>query len=121
MMRVCVAICVMAFSGMASAADLAGGYRAACPTWGYSQLAARYGADVAPIMAHVRQRYEIALAVSAAPGAGGDSERYTWAYATRGACGRAIGYLSMGEINHERLWDCECYYSRMGGPAIASR
>lgn len=116
MKRFFLACCVVAGSlGSAAAADL-GGYRtapSACGTWGYSELVSRYDTDVNTLMSEVTRRYETALSLSERPEASGASERYTWAHAARGACGRAIGYLSTGEVNSERMWDCECYYARM--------
>jgi hypothetical protein len=41
------------------------------------------------------------------------SPRVIWAYASRQACGIALGYLTTGEINLERLWNCDCYHARM--------
>lgn len=47
--------------------------------------------------------------------------RYQWALQARAACGIALGYLSTNEVNPDRLWNCECYYERMGGPVISVR
>jgi hypothetical protein len=41
------------------------------------------------------------------------SPRIVWAYAAQSACGIALGYLSTGEINVDRLRLCECHYARM--------
>lgn len=49
------------------------------------------------------------------------STRYQWALQARAACGIAIGYLRENEVNPDRLWNCECYYERMGAPVIAVR
>jgi hypothetical protein len=109
-----------ALGGATCAADLGGQNYSprtasdSCAYWGQSVLASTYS-TIPELMAEVRQRYEHAMAVSEAHStAYSNKERYTWSYAARGACGRAIGYLSTGEIIPERLWDCECYYDRMG-------
>lgn len=36
-----------------------------------------------------------------------------WADLARITCGIAVGYLSSGEVNVDRLSDCECNYVRM--------
>ena len=41
------------------------------------------------------------------------SPRIIWAFESRQACGIALGYLSTGEINADRLRNCECFYARM--------
>jgi hypothetical protein len=86
---------------------------AACyPGGGVSALAQRGPASV--IEPDVRALYTSALEVSRRDSTEASvTERITWAYASRTACGIALGMLSMGEVNGERLWNCECYYARM--------
>ena len=85
---------------------------AACYPGAASSLALRGPASA--IEPDVRALYVNALEISRRDSTEASvTERITWAYASRTACGIALGMLSLGEVNRERLWNCECYYARM--------
>jgi hypothetical protein len=85
--------------------------RAYCPPQGHSSLA---GLPIDIIRTEVSGRYINSVDESEARRTVfSRSPRFVWAVASRQACGIALGYLSTGEINGERLWNCECYHARM--------
>lgn len=108
----------LSLCGAAWAADLSG-YPAerrpavaACQAWGASVLAQEPSISV--IQQEIEARYAEARTVSVQPSTEASrSERVTWAYASRTACGIALGMLSMREVDPDRLWNCECYHARM--------
>lgn len=112
------AVIAAAFGGAAQAADLSGptGRQrpavAACQVWGNSALAQEESISV--IQQEIEARYAEARAVSTELSTEASrSERITWAYASRTACGIALGMLSMRDVDPDRLWNCECYHARM--------
>jgi len=114
---VCAAVFPLLLSAAAHAADLAGlprtrGGPAVCQAWGHSSLAQEQNLSV--IQEEVRARYVEARSVSTQISTEASrSERITWAYASRTACGIVLGMLSYREVDSDRLWNCECYYARM--------
>lgn len=85
---------------------------AVCQAWGYSSLAQEQNLSV--IQDAIQARYSEARAVSTQLASESSrSERITWAYASRTACGIALGMLSYREVDSDRLWNCECYHARM--------
>jgi hypothetical protein len=114
--------------GAATAADLGVGPRIAlrrvaptCPPWGLSTIAS--SPSVADMQAEVSLRYADAGMNTEIPQTlVNRSPRVVWAFAARNACGIALGHLSAGEVNHQRLWNCECYHARMSSfPAVQVR
>jgi len=95
-----------------------------CPVWGASTIAAL--PSLSDMRSAVWARYSRAVEESESDRTVYNrSPRLEWAYAARAACGAAYGYLSSGEVNSERLWNCECYSNRMEsfarGPGISIR
>lgn len=85
---------------------------ATCQTSKNSTLAREH--DFTVIQREIEARYAEAKAVSVAISTEASrSERITWAYASRTACGIASGMLSYRELDPDRLWNCECYHARM--------
>ncbi|TQI75272.1 hypothetical protein FHT98_3049 [Bosea sp. AK1] len=88
------------------------GLPAICQAQGHSALAREQ--DFSVIQREIDARYAEARAVSVAISTEASrSERITWAYASRTACGIASGMLSYRELDPDRLWNCECYHARM--------
>jgi len=114
---VCAAVFPLLLSAAARAADLTAfprtrGGPAVCQAWGHSSLAQEQNLSV--IQDEVRARYDEARSVSTQISTeASQSERITWAYASRTACGIALGMLSYREVDSDRLWNCECYFARM--------
>jgi len=113
----CALVAIFIPSLDAQAADLAKvppalGLPAICRAQGYSALAQEQ--DFSVIQREIDARYAEARAVSVAISTEASrSERITWAYASRTACGIALGMLSYRELDPDRLWNCECYHARM--------
>lgn len=112
-----IATFILGYWNSTQAADLSGYLErrpavAACQAWGVSALAREPNLSI--IQQEVEARYVEARAISTqlATEASG-SERITWAYASRTACGIALGMLSLREVDSDRLWNCECYHARM--------
>jgi len=105
------------FAAAAPAADLLEAAQprnapAACRAQGDSSLARER--DFSIIQREIEARYNEARAVSVEISTEASrSERITWAYASRTACGIASGMLSYRELDPDRLWNCECYHARM--------
>ena len=121
-----LAICVtLLMGGSARAADLAERPRAlvrtqavVCPVPGTSIIATR--PSVTEMQAEVSARYvDAGMNSEIPPTVFNRSPRFIWASAARNACGIALGYLSTGEVNIERLWNCECYHARMSSFPLA--
>jgi len=114
---VLIAALPLGFGIRAQAADLSRAPEprpavAACQAWGVSALA--HEPDLAVIQQEVQARYSEARTVSTQlTTEASRSERITWAYASRTACGIALGMLSAREVDADRLWNCECYHARM--------
>jgi hypothetical protein len=112
-----IAAFTLSFGSFAQAADLSGVPEqrspvAACQAWGVSTLAQE--PNISVIQQEIQARYAEARTVSAQLATESSrSERITWAYASRTACGIALGMLSAREIDADRLWNCECYHARM--------
>jgi hypothetical protein len=85
--------------------------RAACSTRQASHLA---GLPFETVRGEIHSRYRGAVAQSEDDRTMFNrSPRILWAFASRYSCGIALGYLATGELNFERLADCECHYARM--------
>jgi hypothetical protein len=114
---VCAAVSPLLFSVVVQAADLsrmspARSAPAICEAWGYSSLANEQNLSV--VQSEIQARYAEAAEVSVRLATEASrSERITWAYASRTACGIALGMLSYRELDSDRLWNCECYHARM--------
>jgi len=114
---VCAAILQLLLPAASHAADLTQVPRhragpAVCQAWGHSALAQEQNLSV--IQGEIQARYEEAQSVSVQISTEASrSERITWAYASRTACGIALGMLSYREVDSDRLWNCECYHARM--------
>lgn len=112
-----IAVFTLGFWTCAQAADLSGAPEqrpdaAVCQAWGVSALA--HEPNISVIQQEIQARYAEARTVSVQLATEASrSERITWAYASRTACGIALGMLSMREIDSDRLWNCECYHARM--------
>lgn len=108
---------VLLFPVVAPAADLLKALQpqrapAVCLAQGQSALARER--DFSVIQREIEVRYTEARMVSAEISTeASSSERITWAYASRTACGIASGMLSYRELDPDRLWNCECYHARM--------
>lgn len=86
--------------------------QAICSAQGQSNLAREQ--DFSVVQREIEARYAEARTVSAEISTEASrSERITWAYASRTACGIASGMLSYRELDPDRLWNCECYHARM--------
>ncbi|KFC65738.1 hypothetical protein FG93_04554 [Bosea sp. LC85] len=112
------AMVMVSSCGAAQAADLSGypverrPAAAACQAWGDSALARE--PNISVVQQEIEARYAEARTVSVQLSTEASrSERITWAYASRTACGIALGMLSMREVDPDRLWNCECYHARM--------
>ena len=118
----CVAALSLLLPSAVQAADLSRGPQsrgggAVCQAWGHSSLAREQNLSV--IQDEIQARYTEARLVSAQLSTeASQSERITWAYASRTACGIALGMLSLREVDQDRLWNCECYYARMRATMI---
>lgn len=114
---VCAAVLPLLLCVAAQAADLSGippsrSAPAVCQAWGHSSLAREQNFSI--IKDEIQARYAEATKVSAQLATEASrSERITWAYASRTACGIALGMLSYREVDSDRLWNCECYHARM--------
>lgn len=118
-----VVLSALLASGAATAADIAS-HRPAkdapamrsvlrfCPAGRQSAIATLPTLEAMSIQTN--ELYETSLAVYES-----DRTQYSrsvkikWADLARITCGIASGYLSGGEVNVERLSDCECNYARM--------
>jgi len=79
-----------------------------CPAWGDSRIATL--PTQADMSAQLNTLYATAVAETQDERTiNNRSNRYVWAMAARNACGIAVGYISTGEVNSERFWNCECY------------
>jgi len=113
----CGAVLPLLLSTASQAADLSRAPQsrvgsAVCQPWGHSSLAREQNLSV--IQDEIQARYTEARLVSAQLSTEASrSERITWAYASRTACGIALGMLSAREVDPDRLWNCECYSTRM--------
>lgn len=114
---VCAAVSCLLFPLVVQAADLSRmstsrSAPAVCQSWGYSSLA--HERNLSVVQSEIQTRYAEATEVSVQLATEGSrSERITWAYASRTACGIALGMLSYRELDSDRLWNCECYHARM--------
>ena len=122
---------VIAAGSLAALAAASGGVRAAdlgevvpapipaayCPAIGHSSIASL--PTIGAMQDEVGARYSTAVVASENPRViFNRSTRLEWAYSARVTCGIALGYLSTGEINVERLRKCECDYARMGDDVV---
>ena len=122
---------VVAAGSLAALATASSGVRAAdldgvvpapipaayCPAVGHSSIAGL--PTLGAMQAEVGARYETAVYESENPRViFNRSPRLEWAYSARATCGIALGYLSTGEVNVERLRKCECDYARMGDDVV---
>ncbi len=89
-------------------------------TRGVSHIAALQSLN--DMMAAAEARYDDSDRESQSPATiDNRSPRYVWAQAARTACGIAIGHLSSGEVDTQRLWNCECYHARMQSAGRSDR
>lgn len=66
------------------------------------------------IMATVESHYAVADAAIGDDRAIHSSRQiYPWAFETRFACGRAIGFWQGGSLHAQSVIDCDCFYNRM--------
>ncbi|WP_046863563.1 hypothetical protein [Microvirga massiliensis] len=88
-----------------------------CPAVGHSSIASL--PTLGAMQAEVGARYSTAVIESENPRViFNRAPRLEWAYSARATCGIALGYLSTGEVNVERLRKCECDYARMGDDVV---
>lgn len=83
-----------------------------CPPWGESRVAAL--PTKVEMSKTLHRYYKSAVYESKRDWTlNSTSSRFVWAVQASNACGTAIGYISSGEVNAMRFWNCECYYARM--------
>lgn len=102
---------LVAATSHAMAADLAyGSYGQQCVGFGDSGLASLPPAE---IEVEVTEHFVVAKAAMSEPGiVASRRPAFTWAYETRIACGKAIGYLMSSHIDVESVQKCDCFYRR---------
>lgn len=113
------AVAILLSAGAGVAADLPPAVSTApsksvltCPPWGESRVAAL--PTKVEMSKALHRFYKSAVYESKRNWTlNSTSSRFVWAVQASNACGTAIGYISSGEVNAMRFWNCECYYARM--------